>query len=111
MPLPFILYPPPGAEGLRSWMFIHHQDHLEIVNAVQKQLGLTLKDYIIDPMPLKDFRIYLARHQHYHDDMNGLFRIQGSDLQGLDLKSPEIVRQWMWTNFQEHVAVRTVLGI
>lgn len=92
-------------------MFQHWQEHQDIVQALQKQLGIQLHSYIIDPMPLKDFRAWLIRHQYYHNDMNGLLQIQGSDLQGLDLKNPEVVRQWMWTNFQEHQAVNAVLGI
>ena len=92
-------------------MFWHRSDHQEIVDAVKKQLGLTLATYVIDPMPLKDLRSWLRRHQSYHSDMNGLFQIQGSDLQGLDLKNPEVMRQWMWSHWQEHQSVRAVLGI
>jgi hypothetical protein len=111
MPLPHILYPPPGEDGMRSWVFAHWQDHLEIVGAINRKLGTNLQVYVIDPLPMTDMRSWLQRHQYYHNDMNGLFQIQGSDLQGLDLKDPEIVRQWMFENFQEHQAVRAVLGI
>jgi hypothetical protein len=111
MPLPHILYPPPGEEGMRTWIFQHWQDHLAIVDSINAQLGTNLQLYVIDPMPQKDMRSWLQRHQYFHNDMNGLFQIQGSDLQGLDLKDPEIVRQWMWTNFQEHQSVHAVLGI
>jgi len=96
---------------MRSWIFWHWQDHQEIVGAINRQLGTNLQVYVIDPLPLQDMRSWLQRHQYYHNDMNGLFRINGTDLQGLDLKDPEIVRQWMWTNWQEHQSVRAVLGI
>jgi len=110
MALPHILYPPPGAEGMRSWLFAHWQDHLAIVDDLNRKLGLNLPVYVIDPLPQKDMRSWLQRHQAYHIDMNGLLQIQGSDLQGLDLKDPENVRQWMFQNFLEHQAIRAVLG-
>jgi len=111
MPLPFIISSPPGEFGIASWAFMHWQDHLEIVQRFFKLNIANLPTYDIQQMNPNDIDGWLERHQQYHNDMNALTFLAGSDLSQVDWNDDAERKAWFWLNFQEHHAVHAVLKI
>ena len=93
-----------------SW-YAHFQDHIEILEALQKQKGIKLIQYNIYPFNKAGLDVILAAHQQYHNDMNGELQLNGTDLQELDVKNKETIRVWANENFYEHYAARAALKI
>jgi hypothetical protein len=83
--------------------YSHYQDHVQIVQAINKQKGLTLPIYPLYPSSPTDS--WQRLHQQFHMDMNKALKTSGNDLTG------EIDNQWYIQNFREHSAARQVLGI
>jgi hypothetical protein len=93
-----------------SW-FAHFQDHMEITQALQKQYGIQLTLYNIFPLSREAFDTIMLAHQQYHDDMNGILGLEGTDLQSLSPEDKRAQAAWVNENFYEHYAARQALGI
>ena len=111
MSLPPLYEPPPGPQGWREYWFQHFQDHLDIVQALQKALNVKLTVYDIDPWVDYDKGGILERHQQYHNDFNQLLGIAGNDLSDVDFKNKGQVDAWVWLNYQEHQNAHQALHI
>lgn len=90
---------------------MHFQDHLEIMQAIQKQKNVRLTEYLIDPWMDADKEGILERHQQFHDDMNQQLNLNGNDLSSVDFQKQNEVQAWVSLNYFEHNAARTALGI
>lgn len=112
MPLFDLLNSPAGAaKNLSDWSFSHAADHLEILQAIQKQKGVALTQYLLDPLNEHDLNQWLDRHQQAHDDFNTVLNLDGVDLQSVDLTNPSERESWTLLNFTEHRSARLALGI
>lgn len=112
MPLFDLLNPPMGSsEKLNEWSFTHAQDHLEIVQAIQRQRGVNLTQYLLDPLNEHDLNHWLNRHQQAHDDFNSVLNISGVDLQSVDFTDESEKESWTLLNFMEHRSARIALAI
>lgn len=95
---------PPSEQQQRAFNFSHYQDHLEIVQAINKQLSLRLDVYPIDPG--FGSQAWKQLHQAFHDDMNKALELpQGRDFRG------DMDREWYDANWREHSAARAKLRI
>ncbi len=110
MSLANIVYPPPTSQGWNEWLFYHQQDHLQIVQQIQRVKNIILPSYVIDPMDDRDFQGWAERHQNFHNDMNGILGLNGVDLQQVDFSDKQARQEWMWLNFSEHRGVHNALG-
>ena len=108
--MPNLVYAAPGDAGWQEFWFYHYQDHLEIVQALAK-LNFQVTNYIIDPWTTDNKEQILELHQQYHNDMNQILGIAGSDLSELDFKKANEVKAWLYLNYNEHLGVHTTLDI
>ena len=111
MGLPDLYFPPQGASGWQEYWFNHFQDHLEIIQAIQKATNIKLTEYIIDPWSDGDKEGILERHQQYHNDYEPILGIAGNDLTDVDIKKENEVKSWIYLNYQSHLAAHTILNI
>jgi len=111
MPLPWIVASNPDDKELQQWAFEHWQDHLEIQQAILKQSGINLEIQVIYPLNFDDPDEWLENHQLMHNEMNGLLKLNGSDLSKVDFTNDNQRNVWIWLNGQEHRAVRQALAI
>lgn len=100
-----------GAVNLNEWSFAHMQDHLEIIQAIQKKRGINLIRYQLDPFNEHDVNRWLNRHQQSHDDFNSVLGLNGVDLQTTDFKDDKDIQSWTHLNFMEHRSARLALAI
>lgn len=94
-----------------QWGLHHRISHDNIVQAVNKQKKLQLQTYLLDPIPDNAIADWLTRNQAAHTDMNGALKLQGVDLEAVDLRDEKQKVAWIWTHFQEHQAAQQALGI
>lgn len=97
--------------GINDFWWNNWNDHLEIVEAINKAMGLNLPTYVIHPWQEGDQAGILERHQQLHNDMQEALGIQGSDLQLVDFGDPSSRDAWVYSNYQQHLQARTILGI
>lgn len=93
-----------------AW-YAHFQDHIEILQAIERQKNIKMVQYNIFPFNKAGLDIILEAHQQYHNDMNSVLEKNGTDLQELDIKDKKTVAVWANENFYEHYAARQALGI
>lgn len=110
MSLPLIQSPAEGPDGMKAWFFAHHQDHVEIVQAIQK-LGVPMTIYPLDPFTPNAVDTWLRFHQTAHNDFNQALGLDGADLTDVDFRDQEKLADFFWRNYQEHQDARAELGI
>ena len=95
----------------KAWSFNHAQDHLEIIQAIQKDGGGVLIQYQLDPINFGSKEEWEVRHLQTHIDMDAVLGVQSQDLSDFDVKDPKKLADWINNNYQEHFIARSVLGI
>jgi hypothetical protein len=110
MPLVNVQEPAGGADDLKAWFFAHHQDHIEIVQAIQK-LGRPMTIYPLDPFTPNAVDVWLRFHQSAHNDFNQALGLDGADLTDVDFQNAEKLSDFFFRNYQEHLDARAALGI
>lgn len=104
MPLANIQNPPETDSSRQAFDFSHWRDHLDIVQAINAAHGTNLPAYPIYPVP-EDEAAWGRLHQQFHTDMASVLGGTSQDLTG------ERDATWYYSNYQEHLAARTKLGI
>lgn len=97
--------------GLNTWSFSHAREHDEISLAIQQQFGITLPNYIIDPMVFTNDSMFFLRNQSLHNDMLAVLGIAGTDISAINFQDRSQVQAWLFTHFGEHRDARAALGI
>ena len=111
MGLANLYLPQPGREGWETFWFNNWIDHQDIQQAIQKKYSVNQTVYVIDPWVDFDANGILQRHQQYHNDMNSVLGLSGSDLSSINFKDQEAVKSWCFTHYLDHQSVRLVLPI
>ena len=106
-----IRYPPPTPEGWKEWTWNHLVHHQAIIYAAKTVKNVDLTQYNIWPFNPDDAENWLLQHQNFHNDMDTLYQVNGSDLSTLDFTNKRDVDAWLFTNFQEHADVAQLCGL
>lgn len=109
--LPVLLTVPKSPEDWNIFSFHHRQSHDLIVRAIFQQTGVSLTDYVIDPIALQQPKEWLIANQQFHEDMDSTLNVQGSNLQDVDFKDERQLQAWIYLHWQEHNTAETLLGI
>lgn len=109
--LALLLESPRTPEEWIRWSFHHRQSHAAIRDAIQKQKGISLIDYQLDPITQEDLQNWLQRNSQSHGDMLGALGIQSEDLLDVDFKDPEQARAWIYLHYFDHYSAEHALGI
>jgi hypothetical protein len=114
MPNSSLLNVPSSQEDWDRWSFNHAQEHINIIQAIQKQKNIQLTQYQLDPVNMSNplaMQDFLERHQQTHIDMDGALGLQSTDLQDVDLSDKKKLEAWVYSNFLEHYAANQALEI
>lgn len=106
-----ILNSPVAGQELAWWTANNAEQHFAIINAIRAKYGVSLREYVLDPVSPTDFTDWLWRHQYTHNDMNAVLGIDGNDLSTLDLNNALNVQQWTFLHFTEHYQAAKILKI
>lgn len=93
--------------------FANRNHHDLIRQAIYEQTNGAdnLFAYQLDPLPASEVQEYLSRNQQSHDDMNQVLKLQGVDLEGVDVKDKKQLEAWIYIHWLEHQDAALKLGI
>lgn len=109
--LPLLLNTPQNARDFDIFSFINADNHAEIIRQIAIKGQVNLAIFPLDPIPLKDTRIWLEQHQQMHNDMNAFLGTSGSDLADVDFNDKEQLVSWIQLHFVEHLNASNILGL
>lgn len=106
-----LLVVPQSQTEWSKWSFAHRDQHNLIRQAIQKQYGVSLTEYLIDPIAFENFADFLDNNQELHNDMNSVLLLQSSNLQQIDYNNKSQLEAWIYLHRREHEAAAFKLGI
>ena len=109
--LALLLNRPRDAEDWTRWSFHHRASHEAITRAIQNINGVTLPNYIIDPINFLYPKLFLEANQQYHTDMDNFLGVQSADLEDVELGDERQLQSWIYLHWQEHQTAETRLGV
>jgi hypothetical protein len=108
----------PGLENIprnpdewNRWSFDHRDSHNRIRAAILTQFGVSLTDYQIDPIDPNNTTQFLQNNSSLHGDMNGVLKLQSSDLEDVNLGDQSQLTAWIRLHDQEHRYAELKLAI
>ena len=72
---------------------------------------ISLPVYQLDPVNFQNPADFIWRHAQTHTDMNGALGLQSIDLSDIDIKDPNKLDAWIYSNYQEHNNAHNRLSI
>lgn len=98
----------------RSWaqFSFHNRDQHQLAAlSIRAQLGVSLTEYILDPIPVNDLAAWLNLHQQSHNQVNEALGVAGNDLSAVDPNDQGQIEAWIQNHAAEHRAWGNILGI
>lgn len=106
------LFNVPGSpEEAASWAFAHAANHRDISRAIYNETGVTLPEYVLDPIPLHDMGSWVYQHQQMHADMDSILGISGLNLLNVEWQDEASLAGFIQANASEHRQACNLLGI
>lgn len=88
-----------------DWSFSHMAHHRDMLTYIQQTYGVTLPEYILDPMEpgnREAMQSWFYQHQQMHDAQDSYIGVGGYDLNSTDFANPEMLKVWIFTNSGLH---------
>jgi len=113
MPVANLLNVPHNESEWDVWAFSNRDAITQIRQAIFTQTngGTNLFEYQLYPISFDDFTQFLQNLQSSHDDFNEFLRLQGVDLEGVDIKDQNQLQAWVYLVWQETQSAFSALGI
>ena len=83
----------------------------KIRQAIQAQKGITLNEYIVDPISPQFTQDFFNNNSRMHLDMNQVLGLQSQDLTSVDIENKEQLSEWVSNNYQEIYSAQSALGV
>lgn len=109
--LALLLNTPRSAEDWNRWSLHHRISHDVIRLAIAQQLKVNLPEYLLEPIPLHEPKIFLQRNASAHTDMNGALGTQGSDILDVNLTEQRELQAWIYLHYLEHLTAEQRLNV
>jgi hypothetical protein len=109
---PLLYNRPSSPSDWLEWGSIHQGDHFAIAAGIFRSLSVLAPVQPLDPVPLDLAGLtgWARVHQGVHSEQNGLLRISGSDLTGVDFRQPEQLEIWLRLHALEHERASAALA-
>ena len=109
--LPALENVPRSIDEWNRWAFDHRDSHNRIRAAILTQFGVSLTDYQIDPINPNNMGLFLQNNASLHGDMNGVLKLQSSDLEDVNLADEKQLEAWVRLHWQEHTYAELKLQV
>lgn len=96
---------------LDTWAFQHAAHHRDINRRIFELLGITIPEYVLDPLNPDDSALWTYQHQAVHTFQDAILGISGYNLLALDWNDRPLLEGWIYLNGQEHYQAANLLGI
>ena len=102
---------PETEEHLALWATVHAAHH-RLINAKIYELGgVSLPEYVLDPINPANTGPWEDQHQVLHQLMDAALGIAGFDLTGVDFRNRDALTGWITQNAIEHTLAADLLEI
>lgn len=101
---------PTDLQTMARFSFHNRDAHELAVLAIQRNTGVVLPSYPIDPIPPSDFPGWLYSHQSMHNSINAALGLTGNDLSDVDPTKLDQLTYWIQIHAKEHDQWGTLLG-
>jgi hypothetical protein len=108
--LPALENIPHSPEDWARFAWDHRDSHNRIRAAIKAKYGAVLNDYQIDPINPDSINQFLENNSQLHSDMNGVLKLQSSDLLDVDLQDERQMAAWIRLHYIEHYNAEQLLG-
>lgn len=105
-----VLNVPRAPDDWPNWTF-NYQAVVHAIDSRLGDLGVSVPQYQLDPLPGNDVENWLERVQQSHNDFNSAIGLQGSDLSSVDITDPRQLEAWIWLIYLELNTATIALGI
>ena len=102
---------PSKQNELDDWSFSHAAHHRDINRVIFQLLKISLAEYVLDPLNVKDAETWLYQHQLMHQAQDEILGIAGLDLLDVNFDDKNEFAGWIFANATEHVQAAQVLRI
>lgn len=109
--LPLLENVPHSRNDWDQFSFAHRDSHDRIRAAILKQFGVSLTDYQVDPIDPNNITQFLQNNSSLHGDMNGVLKLQSSDIEDVNLGDEKQMEAWTRLHYNEHMYAELKLQI
>ena len=109
--LPALENIPHTPEDWNRFAFDHRDSHNRIRAGILKKYNIALNDYPIDPINPESINNFLEYNSQLHGDMNGVLKLQSSDLEDINLQDEKQLASWIRLHYLEHYYAESALGV
>lgn len=102
---------PSTRQDLDTWAFQHAAHHRDINRVIFELLGITVPEYVLDPVNPDDNNVWRYQHQVMHSFMDAILGISGYNLLTLSWNDEKLLGGWIYLNASEHYQAANLLGI
>ncbi len=102
---------PSDPAALELWSFANADSHEQIIQAIQRQKGVTLTRYILSPISEGNQQGFLVQHQQAHNEIDGVLGGGGNDFTDINPNDPQATEQVFYLHAAEHNRIHNALGI
>lgn len=96
---------------LQRFSFHNQDEHILAAEALFRQRGARVQQFVLDPIPANNFSFWLYQHQSSHNEINALLETGGNDLSTLNPDNREELEAWIEIHAAEHAEWCRLLGI
>lgn len=102
---------PTTPDELSTWASVHARHHQDILNYIYRTGGISLDQYVLEPINPANTAVWDYQHQIMHQQMDAILSISGYDLTGVNFNNKEDLAAWIRLNATEHYEADAVLRI
>lgn len=96
---------------LALWASVHMTHHRDINRRIYELAGVSLPEFMLDPINPHDTGVWEDQHQQMHQDMDSLLGISGFDLTNVNFENESLLSGWIQLHFNEHYQAANILEI
>jgi hypothetical protein len=102
---------PATEQDTAQWSILHMILHRSQLREVFLRYNTVLQEYVLDPIPTDDPRLWLQQHQQMHNDVDAVLGLSSENLTEVDWEDQGSKAGWIQAHAQLHQQETNALGI
>mgnify|MGYP001594669191 CR=1 FL=1 len=102
---------PGNPAELAQWSAAHMSHHRDINRRIYELAGVSLPEFVLDPINPDDTGVWEDQHQQMHQEMDAALGINGFDLSNVNFENEAFLAGWIQLHFNEHYQAANILEI
>jgi hypothetical protein len=94
-----------------GFSFSHMAQHRDYIRVIFQRYGVSLPEYVLDPIDPQNVDAWAYHHQMMHDQINAILKISGYNLLTMDFNDRQALEIWNDQNQDLHTRTSSILGL